>query len=257
MAVHSLTFVSGKWQRWGSGGSGEWGCVWSDLQRCLKRCMDNIGRWWRRWRRSDPRQRALRHPPSFPPFPHPQSLRRPCLRGRRGSSTIANGSAAEWWRGVMKPITTPINLTPRDNLKWVNACKSWYARVVASVRGHREGGSGASSRMAQKDSSKATHYFPRLLITSVYKDKANLVLEQVLSRKFSQSHSLCDALVYRHSLPVGSTPSHSLSLLPSLLCSVFVSIALSFAATWQIRSPLTSHHSARAPVSFPPKIKNI
>lgn len=37
------------------------------------------------------------HPPLFlSPTP---SLRRPCLRGRRGSSTIANGSAAEWWRG--------------------------------------------------------------------------------------------------------------------------------------------------------------
>lgn len=58
------------------------------------------------------------HPPSFfLLFPHPQSLRRPCLRGRRGSSTIANGSAAEWWRGVMKPITTPINLKTARYLK--------------------------------------------------------------------------------------------------------------------------------------------
>lgn len=71
----------------------------SDLQRRLKRCVENIRGCWRRWRRSDPRQRALRHPPFIPPLPHPQSLRRPCLRGRRGSSTIANGSAAEWWRG--------------------------------------------------------------------------------------------------------------------------------------------------------------
>lgn len=117
-SIHSLFSVEsdkGEVAR-GAGFSAEWGRMESDLQQRLKRYMDNISRWWRRCRRSDLRQRALRHPPSFPPFPHPQSLRRPCLRGRRGSSTIANGSAAEWWRGVMKPITMPINLTPRGIL---------------------------------------------------------------------------------------------------------------------------------------------
>lgn len=117
-SIHSLFLVeSDKGEVAGGAGlSGEWENIASDLQQWLKRSMDNISRWWRRWRRSDLRQRDLRHPPSFSPFPHPLSLRRPCLRGRRGSSTIANGSAAEWWRGVMKPITTPINLAPRGIL---------------------------------------------------------------------------------------------------------------------------------------------
>lgn len=110
-SVHSLLLVESDkgGVAGGTGSTGEWVGVTSDLRRQLKRCMENIRGCWRRWRRSDPRQRALRHPPFIPPLPHPQSLRRPCLRGRRGSSTIANGSAAEWWRGVMKPITTPIN----------------------------------------------------------------------------------------------------------------------------------------------------
>lgn len=120
-----------------AGFSGEWGGMRSDLQQWLKRCMDNISRWWRRWRRSDPRQRALRHPPSFPLFPHPQSLRRPCLRGRRGSSTIENGSAAEWWRGVIKPITTPINPTQRGILSgWICVKTPMSTCVSDCVRGH-------------------------------------------------------------------------------------------------------------------------
>lgn len=110
-SVHSLLLVESDkgGVAGGTGSTREWVGVTSNLRRQLKRCMENIRGCWRRWRRSDPRQRALRNPPFIPPLPHPQSLRRPCLRGRRGSSTIANGSAAEWWRGVMKPITTPIN----------------------------------------------------------------------------------------------------------------------------------------------------
>lgn len=74
-------------------------------------------------------------------------------------------------------------------------------------------------------------FFPRLLISLIHKSNPNtvarLVLEQMPSRKFYQPHSLRDAVVYRHSLPVDSTPSPSLSLLLSPLCSVFISIALS------------------------------
>lgn len=53
---------------------------------------------------------------------------------------------------------------------------------------------------------------------------AHLVSEWTRSRKFYQSHSLRDALVYRHSLPVDSTPSHGLSISPflfALLCLHF------------------------------------
>lgn len=136
-SIHSLFSVeSDKGEvAGGAGFSAEWGRMESDLQQWLKRCMDNISRWWRRWRRSDLRQRALRHPPSFPPFPHPQSLRRPCLRGRRGSSTIANGSAAEWWRGVMKPITAPINLTPRGILSDWMYVKAALCMCVIGMQG--------------------------------------------------------------------------------------------------------------------------
>lgn len=68
---------------------------------------------------------------SLPPH---QSLRRPCLRGRRGSSTIANGSAAEWWRGVGVGVggggggcNEANHYTYKSHtgrrLKWLNACK--------------------------------------------------------------------------------------------------------------------------------------
>lgn len=68
-------------------------------------------------------------------------------------------------------------------------------------------------------------FFFWLLISFIHKSNPNtvahLVLERMPSRKFYQSHSLRDALVYRHSLPVDSTPSRSLSISPflsALLC---------------------------------------
>lgn len=126
--------------------------------------MDNISRWWRRWRRSDQRQRALRHPPSFPPFPHPQSLRRPCLRGRRGSSTIANGSAAEWWRGVMKPITTPINLTPRGILSECMSAKTAMCMCVSVCVWTR--GPASFYSAFQGSCKKGTPFFPSCWLVS-------------------------------------------------------------------------------------------
>lgn len=99
------------------------------------------------------------HPP-FLPFPHPQSLRRPCLRGRRGSSTIANGSAAEWWRGVMKPITTPINLTPRGILTDRMCVKTAMCMCVQYLRvDTRRGGGPASFNSAFQGACKIAFFF--------------------------------------------------------------------------------------------------
>lgn len=125
--------------------------------------------------------------------------------------------------------------------------------MSVSVRGHR----GIHLRLIvpSREPVKKGLLFSWLLITFIRKSNPNtvahFVLERMPSRKFYQSHSLWDALVYRHSLPVDSTPAHGLSISPFLS----ILLILSFTATWQIHSPLTSHHSARAPVSFPPKIK--
>lgn len=89
--------------------------------------------------------------------------------------------------------------------------------------------------LSRKPVKKGTPFFsPWLLISFIHKSNPNiaahLVLERMPSRKFYQSHSLRDALVYRHSLPVDSTPSHSLSISPflsALLCLHFYR-ALSF-----------------------------
>lgn len=72
-SIHSLFFVaSDKGEVVGGASfSGERAGMWSDLQQWLKRCTASTSRWCRRWRRSDLRQRALRHPPFFPPFTPP------------------------------------------------------------------------------------------------------------------------------------------------------------------------------------------
>lgn len=89
-------------------------------------------------------------------------------------------------------------------------------------------GGPASFNSAFQGTCKKGTPFSWLLISFIHKSNPNivahLVLERMPSRKFYQSHSLRDALVYRHSLPVDSTPSHGLSISPflsALLCLHF------------------------------------
>lgn len=119
------------------------------------------------------------HPP-FLPFPHPQSLRRPCLRGRRGSSTIANGSAAEWWRGVMKPITTPINLTPRGILTDRMCVKTAMCMCVQYLRvDTRRGGVQLHLIVLSREPVKLLFFLSWLLISFIHKSNPNTVARLV------------------------------------------------------------------------------
>lgn len=115
-------------------------------------------------------------------------------------------------------------------LKWPNVCKNCNVHCV-EVSACAHGESGFIENRFPGNLKRGILFFPRLLISLIHKSNPNtvarLVLERMPSRKFYQPHSLRDAVVYRHSLPVDSTPSPSLSLLFSLLCSVFISIALS------------------------------
>lgn len=143
-------------------------------------------------------------------------------------------------------------------LKWLNMCKNANEHVCQWLRTWTRGVVRSTSfnhAFQWTCDGKGTPFLPPAAVYFHPQFRPNtvalFVLEQMPSRKCDQSHSVRDALVYRHSLPVDSTPSHGLSISPFLS----MLLILSFTATWQIHSPLTSHHSARAPVSFPPKIK--
>lgn len=115
---------------------------------------------------------------------------------------------------------SPINLTPRGILSECMCAKTATSVCVSVwVQLHLI----QLSREPVKK--KILIFFPRLLISFIHTSNpdivAYLILERMHSRKFSQCHSVRAAVVYRHSLPVDSTPSHGLF---SPLCSVFIPI---------------------------------
>lgn len=124
----------------------------------------------------------------------------------------------------MKPITTPINLTPRGILSDRMCVKAAMCMCVCECVWTQ----GVRLHLTElsREAVKRELLFSWLLISFIHKSNPNivarLVLERMPSRKFY--HSLRDALVYRHSLPVDSTPSHGLSISPflsALLCLHF------------------------------------